>query len=306
MAALLVRKPGLLTTGQDLGRAGLGRFGVSASGAMDPLALRVANRLVGNPDGTAALEITAVGPELEFTGRACFALAGANLSPQLDGRALEVWRSVTATAGQVLSFGPRRQGARCYLAAAGGLALPRVFGSAATDLESGLGGGALRAGQEIGIGEAGDRPPRSVRPALLRLYAAPFELRFVPETASGPGHDAAQRLAAAPYRVSSRSNRMGYRLEGPPLAAGGDGGQLSEPIAPGTIQLPAGGEPILLMADRPTVGGYPRLGQVIAADLPKAGQLWIGHAVRFRPVTPEDARMALAAMAALLERAVAE
>ncbi len=303
MAALRVHRPGLLTTVQDLGRPGMGRFGVSPSGAMDPLALRVANQLVGNDDGAAALEITAVGPEIEFCERTRFALAGGNLSATLDGEPVAGWRSHVADAGQRLAFGARRHGARCYLAVAGGIVAPRVFGSAAADLEAGLGVPPLRAGDVLEMGPSHPAAAREASPALLRAYADPFELRFVADEASEPSPELLATFTAGTYRVSERSNRMGYRLEGPVL--GGTGGErLSEPSPPGTIQAPPGGEPILLMADRPTVGGYRRLGCVIAADLPKAGQLWIGHRVRFCEVSMEAARGALAEVARLLARAV--
>jgi biotin-dependent carboxylase-like uncharacterized protein len=306
MATISLRRPGLLTTVQDLGRPGHGRFGVSPSGAMDPVALRVANRLVGNHEGAPALEITAVGPEVEFLGDATFALAGANLSPSLNGVPLEVWRSYPAGRGDVLSFGARRQGARCYLALDGGLECPAVFGSTATDLESGIGGidgGPLRAGQCLSAGTARGPSRAAALPAILRAYASPFELRFLPEASSPPDEKVVRAFAAAAYRIAPRSNRMGYRLDGPALGRGG-GGMLSEPVPPGAIQLPPDGQPILLMADRPTVGGYPRLGAVIAADAPKAGQLWLGHEVRFRPVHLDEARAALAQLEEWLERAV--
>ncbi len=305
--SLLVRRAGLLTTVQDLGRFGFGRFGVSVSGALDPLALRVANRLVGNPEGASALEITAVGPELEFSSPTRFALAGANLSPVLDGTPIEVWRSYRAEGGSVLGFGARRQGARSILAVAGGLALPRVFGSAATDLEGGLGGvdgKPLRAGQTFALGETGESPLGSAGPAILHAYADPFELRFVPDDDSPLGPGAIEVFTASRYRVSERSNRMGYRLLGPPVAAEIPADMVSEPIPPGAIQVPSGGQPILLMADRQTVGGYPRLGTLIAADVPKAAQLWIGHSVLFRRVTIERARQALTELESWLERAV--
>jgi len=303
MPTLRVHRPGLLATVQDLGRPGMGRFGVSPSGAMDPLALRVANRLVGNADGAAALEITAVGPEIEFCERTRFALTGANLSAALDGEPLAPWRSQIASAGQRLTFGARRQGARCYLAVAGGIDAPRVFGSAAGDLEAGLGAPPLRAGDALEIGPSRPAAVREASPALLRAYADPFELRMVADESSEPAPELLATFTGAAYRVSERSNRMGFRLEGPALADTG-GERLSEPSPPGTIQAPPGGEPILLMADRPTVGGYRRLGCVIAADLPKAGQLWIGHRVRFRVVSVAEARAALVALAALLEKAV--
>jgi biotin-dependent carboxylase-like uncharacterized protein len=290
---------------QDLGRTGQGRFGVSPSGAMDPLALTIANRLVGNPDGAAALEITAAGPEIVFETPTCFALAGGNLTPALAGEPIEIWRSHHAADGEVLTFGARRQGARCYLAVAGGLAVSPVLGSAATDLEAhlgGLDGGPLRAGQRIPIGAAEPQPEQRVRLPLLRVWADPFELRFIASPALPT--ETAERFSSAEWKLSPRSNRMGYRLDGPALAGGSSGAMLSEPISPGTIQLPADGQPILLMADRPTIGGYPRLGALIAADLPKAGQLWLGHTVRFVPCSLAAAEQAHAALRTTLANAI--
>jgi len=178
-----------------------------------------------------------------------------------------------------------------------------VFGSAAADLEAGLGAPPLRTGDAVEIGPGRPVLAREANPALLRAYASPFELRFVADEASEMSAELIAAFTSGAYRVSERSNRMGYRLEGPALAGTG-GERLSEPSPPGTIQAPPGGEPILLMADRPTVGGYRRLGCVIAADLPKAGQLWIGHRVRFRVVRMAEAHAALADLAVLLERAV--
>jgi antagonist of KipI len=304
MAALRLRRPGLLTTVQDLGRPGLGRFGVSVSGAMDPLALVVANRLVGNPDGAAALECTAAGPELEALVDLHLALAGADLSPTLDDEPVEMWRAVFAGAGSVLAFGPRRRGARCYVAVAGGLAVPAVLGSGATDLGAAIGGvagRALRTGDELSLGTVPAGPERHLHPVLLRAWADPFTLRFVPED-GGPCDVAA--FTGPAWRVSASSDRTGYRLDGPALPVPGGATMVSEPIAPGTIQLPPDGRPIVLMADRQTVGGYPRLGAVIAADLPKAGQLWLGHEVRFVAVTAAGARAALAEQQALLAHGV--
>jgi biotin-dependent carboxylase-like uncharacterized protein len=307
MGSVLIRRPGLLTTVQDLGRPGLGRWGVSPSGAMDPLALRVANRLLGNPDDTPALEITAIGPELVFEHDTCLALAGAHLSPTLAGAPLEVWRSYHVSAGDVLEFGTRRQGARCYLAVAGGFVVTKVLGSTATDLESGLGGldgKALRAGQRLTVAPAKPQPERHVHLSFLRAWADPFVLRFLANSEMPQGDDLVDRFVASTFRISPRSNRMGYRLDGPTLAASSGGEMISEPIPPGAVQLPGGGQPILLMADRQTVGGYPRLGSVIAADLPKAGQLWLGHTVRFVLSSAEEARAALTAQRAALQKAV--
>ncbi len=304
MTELVVRRPGLLTTVQDLGRPGLGRFGVSPSGAMDPFALRVANRLLGNADDAPGLEVTGEGPELEFLGATAFALAGANLSATLDAVPLEPWTVTVARAGAVLRFGWRRQGARCYLAFPGGLAVPPVLGSAATDLDAGIGGiagRALAAGDRLTIAEGRRVAVRQARLSVRRAYAPPFELRFVPAAGAAA---AARALEAAPYRLSPRSNRTGYRLQGPPLPVAARADAFSEPVPPGAIQVPSDGQPILLMADRPTVGGYQVVGCVIAADIPKAAQLWVGHAVRFRAVSLPAARQAQRELQALLDTAV--
>ncbi|MEW6337469.1 MAG: biotin-dependent carboxyltransferase family protein [Acidobacteriota bacterium] len=302
MIRLIVRRPGLLTTVQDLGRRGLGRFGVSRSGALDALALRVANRLVGNVDGAPALEITVRGPEVEFPDGGVVALAGADLSPTVDGRPVPVWCSLPVGAGAVLAFGPRRRGARAVLAVAGGLDVPALLGSAATDIEAGL-GSSLRANQELRTRGSARSPARAAGVSVLRAWAEPFVLRFVPapEPAAAAATDA---LARAVFRVSRDSNRMGIRLDGPSLPAIGAGTEISEPVPPGTIQVPSDGRPTLLLADGPTVGGYPRIGYVIEADAPKVAQLWIGHEVRFRPVGIDEAHAALREQEEWLERSV--
>jgi len=307
MPELIVARPGLLTTVQDLGRPGWGRFGVSSSGAMDTVALRIANRLVGNAEGAAGLEVTAVGPELEFRGQMVFAIGGGNLSPTLDGEPIEPWRAYRADDGAVLAFGARRQGARCVLAVAGGLVARTVFGSAATDLEAGLGGiegRRVRKGDvlEVGVAER-QKDLRTAHPVVLHVYADPFVLRLLPAEGGDVEAPVLDAFCSARWRVSERSNRMGFRLDGPALPHG-TGEMLSEPIPPGTVQLPPGGGPILLMADRPTVGGYPRLGTVIGADLSKAAQLWVGHTVRFTTVSLAQARDALKALEAAMAMAV--
>ena len=235
MLSLTIRKAGLLTTIQDLGRFGYGRFGVPQAGAMDPLAFRVANRLVGNPENTSALEMTGIGPEIVFHQETGIALAGGNLTPTLDGQVLAMWHSHLVKPDQVLGFGARRQGARCYLAVTGGLVVPAIMGSAATDLDSGFGGldgRPLRAGQILQIGPHTLRPLRKVRLDFLAAYSAPFEIRFVAESDGVLGDEIAALFESSRYRVSKRSDRMGYRLEGTrvPVPAAGD--MISEAIPP--------------------------------------------------------------------------
>ena len=303
MTTLRITNPGLLTTVQDLGRSSLGRFGVPASGAMDPFAARAANRLAGNEDRAALLELTVSG-EIEFLRQVPFAIAGGDLSATLSGEPVENWTSAVASPGDRLAFRSRRQGARAYLAVTGGILVPEVLGSRSTDLESrigGLSGRALRAGDILSTGPYLRFVPGSAPLEVRSVYRDPFVLRFIP-AASPLLAEAVALLSTAAFRVSLKISRMGYRLEGPGLPAPPLGEMLSEPIPPGTIQLPSEGSPILLMADRQTVGGYPRLGSVIAADTPRAAQLFAGHPVRFVPVSLESAHAALREQEALLAR----
>jgi biotin-dependent carboxylase-like uncharacterized protein len=308
--SLRVRKPGLLTTLQDPGRQGFGRWGVSPCGAMDPLALSLANLLVGNDVGATALEVTFLGPELVFEEEATFALAGAELGATLDGAPLVPGRAQRARAGQTLRFGARVAGARAYVAVAGGLgrSAHAFLGSTATDMEAGLGGlggRPLRAGDELLLAPQPPFQAREVRDSWARWYQQPpDEVRFIPEPGPRVSAEARERFVSTRFRVSSRSNRVGYRLEGPALPVVPSALQLSEPVAPGTVQLPPNGQPIVLMADRQTTGGYPRLGQVIRADVPKLAQRWLGEELSFRAVTLEEARRSLHELHAWLEGAV--
>jgi antagonist of KipI len=298
---LRVRRPGALTTVQDLGRAGLGRMGVSPSGAMDPLSLRVANSLVGNAPGAAALELTGPGVELLFEEAAWIALAGADLAAKAGPRPIAPWQAHRIEAGEVLAFGGRTRGARAYVAVSGGLRVPSVMGSASTDLDArlgGLAGAPLRRGDAIPLGAGAPPPPRSVGPGILRFYANAFELAVV--VADDAPEDAVRVLLGNTYRVSSRSSRMGFRLEGAPVPVTAAAEAISEAIAPGALQVTADGQPILLMADRQTVGGYPVLAHLARAHVPKAAQLFPGDEIRLRPITVVEAQ----AMARELEAAV--
>ncbi|KFE66817.1 biotin-dependent carboxyltransferase family protein [Hyalangium minutum] len=307
--SLHVQKPGLFTTIQDAGRPGHGRWGVSPGGAMDPLALALANRLVGNSAQAAALEVTALGPELVFEEEATFAVTGADLSATLEGIRLPLAQAHRARSGQVLKFGARVQGARAYVAVAGGLARgARPFmGSVATDIETGLGGLSgrpLRAGDVLELEPQPSFQPRTVPSGWERWYEPRDVVRFIPEEGTRLLPEALERFTGSRFRISPRSNRVGYRLEGTPLPTESTGMQLSEPVAPGTLQLPPDGNPIVLMADRQTTGGYPRLGHVIRADVPKLAQLWLGDRVSFRAVALEEARQALHELQSWLDTAV--
>jgi biotin-dependent carboxylase-like uncharacterized protein len=266
---------------------------------MDTYSHRLANLLAGNDASAATLEITLLGPELEFDCGATLAICGAEFDITCDGQTMPIGQSFSVAAGARLQFGRRRAGARAYLAVYGGLQTPVVLGSRATHLVSSMGGvegRALVAGDRLAVVPTtrGARPRRasgmtlpSSGRARLRLLPGPQADWFPPE--------AAHTLATVSFRVSPRSNRMGYRLEGPPLARNDRPEPISEPLAFGAIQVPAAGEPILLMADRQTAGGYPKIASVIAADLPVAGQLAPGDRIEFSWSSRQEAAAALIA-----------
>jgi antagonist of KipI len=287
----------LLTTIQDLGRFGYQRFGISVAGAMDPWALICGNRLVGNSDMAAALEVTVIGPELAFERRAIVAITGGDFPLWLNDNPVPNWRAVEVPAGGRLHIGERRSGARGYLAVAGGLDVPLVLGSRATHLRSGLGGldGApLRKGDVLHGGSLPhDAPARlgtSIPSALRPPYSDHPTLRVVP----GPQADAFlseafRALTMGRYLISPDADRMGYRLHGPSLPHRGDE-LLSDATPLGALQVPGSHQPILLMADRQTTGGYPKLAVVISADIPLAAQLVPGDTVGFEMIGPEETR----------------
>lgn len=296
---LEVETGGLLTTVQDLGRQGRQRSGLTPGGAMDPFAASVSNLLVGNPRGAAVLEITLLGPALRFLAPARIALCGGDLSARLDETPLPLWKTARVQPGQKLTFGRRRAGARAYLAVAGGFAVPAVLGSRSTFLRGkigGLEGRPLRPGDilpgaapatQARAGERGLRLqdiPAYDLPAVLHVLPGPHLPRF---TAAGQA-----AFFSETYRLSPQSDRQGYRLSGPAVGRNGAGDILSEPMPLGGIQIPPDGQPILLMADRQTTGGYPLVGVLISADIPRAAQLAPGDAARFAPVSLADAASA--------------
>lgn len=299
--ALQVLAPGLQTTVQDGGRTGWRHLGVARAGALDPDAARLANRLAGNDVDAAVLEIALRGPTLRFDAPARIALVGARVEARFDGVAVPCGRPVELPAG-TLHLGAVRGGARAWLAVSGGIAVPAVLGSRSTDLRGGFGGAhgrALRAGDVLPLGDADAfdcAAPRApawwVDPRHGDDADAPILYRPSP-------HPCAHALAARAWRVDPGSNRQGLRLRGEPLRADAADG-VSEPVAPGTLQLPPDGQPIVLLADAQTVGGYPRLGHVIAAHLPRLAQVLPGRTLRFAPCDAATAqRLACAARARL-------
>jgi len=294
MGVIEVRAPGLLTTVQDLGREGFGPMGVSPSGAADTVALRIGNRLVGNAEGAAGLEMTLLGGAFAFPEEAVVALTGSDFRAELDGAAVPPWISVEAKPGQTLRLGPTRTGARCYLSVRGGIEVKPFLGSASTHLLSGLGGHegrALRKGDALKIGtvEGSFRKGTVVAQALERL--APRKvLRVTPGPQSDWFREAAQRVFyESAYRVAEESNRMGLRLEGAALPEGLHGEMISEGVSLGAVQIAVGGLPIILFVEQQTTGGYPKIANVISADLHSLGQLRPRDEIRFERVDWETA-----------------
>ena len=298
-ASIFVHRPGLLTTVQDLGRWGHQAWGVPVAGPMDSYSHRLANLLVHNLPDAAALEVTLIGPDLEFDAPSHVALCGAEFDVTLDGHPVPAATSVAVPRGGRLQFGRRHAGARAYLAVAGGIRTPPVLGSRATHVVSGMGGchgRALVAGDRLEfVASAG--PIGGRRAPLMTLPpSGRGRLRILPgPQADWFTSDAMHAVTTVSFRISPRSNRMGYRLEGPPLPRGREDEPISEPLTFGAIQVPAAGSPILLMADRQTAGGYPKIGVVIAADWPIAGQLAPGDFVEFAWCTRREAAAALIA-----------
>jgi antagonist of KipI len=289
----------MLTTVQDLGRWGHQAQGVPVAGAMDEYSHRLANRLVSNPDEAAAIEVTLVGPEIEATTDMICAVAGAEFELQADGRPVACGRPFQLRAGSRLRFGRRVAGARATFAVRGGIDVPAVLGSRSTSLISRMGpfgGRALAAGDVLGVAYsplAQSTPPG--KPMTLPQGGA--RLRAIPGPQDGMFTPAAlELLFSSRFTITPRSNRMGYRLEGAALAHREMGDVLSDATPPGTIQVPRSGQPILLMADRQTTGGYPRIATVISADMPVAGQLAPGDWVRFAPCSRREAVDALRRM----------
>jgi KipI family sensor histidine kinase inhibitor len=302
---LTVVKPGLLTTVQDLGRWGHQAAGVPVSGPMDEVSHRLANMIVGNPSGAAALEATVLGPEVRIEMEAIVAVTGADLGATLDSEPIPLNAAILCPAGSVLRCGERRNGARAYIAFDGGIGTPPVLGSRATLALGGLGGIAgrpLRAGDVIPLQSRSPAAPRT-RPraagptamggARLRVLLGPQDEFFAPA--------AVDTLQRTRFTITADSDRMGYRLAGRArIERGSQQEMISDATFAGAIQVPPSGDPILLMADRQTTGGYPQIATVITADLPLAGQLAPGDWVEFQLCTRAEAIAALAAQEAKL------
>lgn len=308
-ACLRVRQPGPLATIQDRGRQGYQRFGMTPAGAMDAVGLAVANLLVGNSRDEAAIEFTLSGGEYELVGGPARVAVGDAAFPLLiDGRPAVRLRSHSLLPGQILRIGAAETRARGYLAIAGGLAIPAVLGSRSTHIRSrigGLDGRPLRPGDLLPLVRdnlpAG--PDRALDPRLLPRWQGPARVVLGPQADyfSAAGIDI---FLSSAYEVTPQADRMGYRLAGPAIAHAGDYDIISDGIGIGCIQVPGNGQPIILLADRQSTGGYPKIACVISADLPLLAQLRPGDQVRFREVSMTDAQAAARALAAAVAELV--
>ncbi|MEK4485478.1 biotin-dependent carboxyltransferase family protein [Psychrobacillus sp. FSL H8-0484] len=304
-----VLHPGLLTTIQDLGRYGSQKYGVIVSGAMDSYSLRLANLLVGNDENEGTLETTLYGTTLQFEEDTLIAITGGDFLATIDGIIAPLWRPVLIKKESILKFNSAIKGSRAYIAFAGGIDIPKIMGSKSTYIRANIGGfegRALQKGDTLPIGEANSVSKELVRQLdennitwsinfnelvnfnqnkTIRVIKGTEFHRFDKESQS--------TFLEKPYSITVQSDRMGYRLEGPPISLSEDFELLSEGVTFGTIQIPPSGKPIVLMADRQTTGGYPKIAQVITADLPSLAQIQPTATINFKEVTLEEAEKIL-------------
>ncbi|MBT2719566.1 biotin-dependent carboxyltransferase family protein [Bacillus sp. ISL-46] len=309
--SIKVHQPGLLTTIQDLGRFGSQKFGVLVSGAMDPISLKIANLLVGNNEGEGALEITLFGTTLEFETDELIAITGGDLQPAIDGNVAPMWRPILIRKGSILKFKSAINGCRAYVAFAGGIDVPEVMGSKSTYLRAAIGGfhgRALQKGDEFESGTF-NRISRSFVHQLEQMTTHfPWSVNYsefirfnktqtirVLRGAEFERFDTAsqQTFFSDRYTLTTQADRMGYRLEGESLHLSEKFELLSEGVTYGTIQVPSNGQPIILMVDRQTTGGYPKIGQVISIDLPCLAQMQPNCEIEFKEVSLEQAEIEL-------------
>ena len=289
---IVVQSPGMFTTVQDLGRPGHGVHGVSRAGAADPLALRIGNRILGNDDNAAALEMTLLGGTFTFPDGARIALTGGRPA------SLPSYECIEVQPGQTLRIGPLESGARCYLCVRGGIDAPLTAGSASTHVLSGLGGQALKKGDVLAVKNSANVPTIKTIPNELKTYSRLLRVTRGPQASQ---FDEAT-FYDNEYTVSPDSNRMGLRLEGPPVPCPQHGRMITEGVPLGAIQIPANGQPIILFVDQQTTGGYPKIANIITADIPSTAQLRPGDHVRFRLVTNEEAQTELRRQEQLLNQ----
>lgn len=307
---ITVKKPGLLTTVQDLGRYGFQKYGVITSGAMDSLAHRLANLLVGNLESVPTLEITMLGPSLQFQADSLVAICGGDLTPELDGKPIQMWRPIFVNKGSILQFGLAKHGCRAYLAVAGGFDVPAIMGSGSTYMRAELGGfkgRALAKDDQIPF-----RAPSETSKRMFQYIAKRKDVNWAISSIIQPAYqkepcirvmkgrhydkfskDSQANFWASPFEITPQSDRMGYRLKGPALLLEKDEEMISEAVHFGTIQVPADGNLIILLADSQTVGGYPKIAQIASIDFSIIAQTKPGSIIRFIEIPHIEAQQLL-------------
>ena len=313
MSAVTVVEPGLLTTIQDLGRIGALRSGIPPSGPVDQDAFILANRLVGNPDTAAGLECTLKGPVIEFHGEAIIAVTGGDFPAILNGAEVPAWTALRAKPGDLFTVGAARSGCRAYVALSGGINVPPVLSSRATYLRGrlgGLGGRPLQKGDELPIGTPSmslePLEGRRVRRDWLPVHSSAIECRVIlgPQADRFPP-EGIRIFLESPYRVTPQADRMGYRLAGAPIPHRRGYDILSDGIPLGGIQVAGDGQPIILLVDRQSTGGYTKIATVLSVDIPRIAQAKPDHLIRFSEVSVEEAHALLTARRARLDNAIA-
>ncbi|MBD1382178.1 5-oxoprolinase subunit C family protein [Metabacillus arenae] len=310
---ITIKKPGLLTSIQDLGRYGSQKIGVITSGVMDPISHRIANHLVGNKESDATIEMTMTGPSIEFNEDALISVCGGDLSPRINKVPVHMWKPVLVKKGSRLSFAGVKHGCRTYLAIAGGFDVEEVLNSKSTYLRAGIGGykgRALKANDTINTGKlnpysqkikeqlmvrlldqsvvemdwsvSADLIPNPMSPSYVRVIKGRQFSLFSP--------DSQKSLFSERFEITNQSDRMGYRLKGPVLKFENSTEMISEAVSHGTIQVPAEGNPIILLSDRQTTGGYPKIGQIASVDIPLMAQLKPGEYVQFVEISHEESQ----------------
>lgn len=299
---IIICKPGLFTTIQDLGRYGYQKFGVVTSGAMDTLSHRIANLLVGNEEDSATLEVTLIGPVIQFQEDTLIAICGANLSPTIDGEPIPMFKPLIIKRKQRLRFGACLHGVRAYIAFGGGLNVPLVLKSSSTYVKGKMGGfqgRTVNVNDEIPIGPLSLSSKKILNKLLLEgipkwKVKTNLNNHVIRVTKGLQFHlftkESQKRLYEYPFQITKNADRMGYRLSGPPLNLQSKKEMISEAVDFGTVQIMNDGMPVILLADRQTIGGYPKIAQVISIDLPKLAQMKPGDMIQFEEVSLKDAQ----------------
>ncbi len=311
--SITILRSGLFTTVQDLGRFCFQKYGVPISGAMDSFAHRIANLLVGNREEETTVEITLRGPVIRFEKDSLISVCGANLSPLIDGAPVSLWKPVFIKTGSILRFGTPVEGSRTYLAVAGGFRVPNVMNSKSTYVRAGFGGlegRTLQKGDILSFGPATHRGAFLIRQLrskqttssfttanwhisqdLLPAYRQNPVIRAIKGTEFSLFTSESQtKLFSEPFIVTTESDRMGYRLKGPQLQLIEPGELISEGVTHGTVQVSPEGNPIILMSDRQTLGGYPKIAQIISVDFPLLAQVKPGEIIRFQETSLQEAQ----------------